>query len=120
MPTRTRQTLRVAIALATIALAACAPDAIQGGRASGFDGYLDTLKRSCPNMQIGGSDIGQGLTYGAIDDNYNYWLDMTSRLYYGRIGAGEYQAAVTAQLGPGTVNAAAYDCILRNLPAQRG
>ena len=97
----------------------CAPDAMRNYQATGFNGYLNTLKTACPNLQIGANDIGLWLQYGGVTDNYNYWLDMTSRLYYRRIGSAEYQSAVAAQLGDGSSNAGAFDCIIRNLPEQR-
>jgi hypothetical protein len=100
-------------------LAGCAPEAMSNYQATGFNGYLATLKRSCPNMRIGDNEIGLALAYGGINENYNYWLDMTSRLFYGRISPAAYRDGITGQLGPGSSNAAAFDCIFGNLPAQR-
>ena len=105
--------------LAAITAAACAPDAVRNNNATGFNGYLTSLKTACPNLRIGSSDVGQWIQYGSADDNYNYWLDMTSRLYYGRVSPAEYRSAVGAQLGPSTGNAAAFDCMIGALPAQR-
>ena len=73
---------------------------MQNYQATGFNGYLNSLKTACPNLQIGANDIGLWLQYGGVTDNYSYWLDMTSRLYYGRIGPATYRSAVTGQLGP--------------------
>jgi hypothetical protein len=101
------------------ALAACAPDANRNFAAGGFNGYLDTLKRACPNMQIGSNDIGLWLTYNAVNDPYSYWLDATSRLYYNRISPAQYRNQVEGQLGPGSNNARAFDCIIGNLPPER-
>ena len=56
-----------------------------------------------PYLQIGSNDIGLWLQYNSVNDNYNYWLDMTSKLYYNRISPGEYQSAMGAQLGPGSI-----------------
>lgn len=108
-----------AVGAALALLCGCAPDAMSNYQATGFNGYLNTLKTACPNMRIGDNDIGQSLQYGGVNENYNYWLDMTSRLYYGRVSPAMYRDAVTAQLGPGSPNAAAFDCIFGNLPAQR-
>lgn len=100
-------------------LAGCAPDAVRNDAATGFNGYLDSLKTACPNLQIGNNDIGLWLQYNSVNDNYNYWLDMTSKLYYNRISPNEYQSSVSAQFGDGSSNARSFDCIIRSLPAQR-
>lgn len=115
----TRAGLALALLLALLA-SACAPDAFVPRSASkSFDAYLNTLKRACPNLIIGRSDIARSLQYGAGDGDYAWWLDMTSRLYYGQVTAASYRSAVNAQLGPGTGNADAFDCIIDNLPTQR-
>ncbi len=87
-------------------------------QAGGFNGYLDTLKTACPNMQIGPNEIGLWLEYGSDNRNYNYWLDMTSRLYYRRVSAAEYRTAVQAQLGGASSDGDAINCTVRNLPPQ--
>ena len=115
----TRPTLTTIVCAAFVALGGCAPDAMRNYQATGFNGYLNSLKTACPNLQIGANDIGLSLQYGGVNENYNYWLDMTSRLYYGRIAPAEYRSAVGAQLGAGSSNAASFDCIIRNLPTQR-
>ena len=114
-----RTALSTFAAAAFVGLGGCAPDAMQNYQATGFNGYLNSLKTACPNLQIGANDIGLWLQYGGVTDNYTYWLDMTSRLYYGRIGPATYRSAVTGQLGPGSANDAAFDCIIRNLPEKR-
>ena len=112
-----RATLLASIA---VGAAACAPEAVQNYAATGFNGYLQKLPTACPNLQIGQTEIALALKYGGgLSDNYNYWLDMTSRLYYNQISPEGYRAAVTAQLGPSNRNDAAFDCIVNTLPAQR-
>ena len=108
-----------ASAVVVAALAACAPDAMRNYQATGFNGYLNTLKSACPNLRVGASDIGLSLQYGGGTNDYDYWLDMTSRLYYRRVSPDEYRSAVAAQLGASSANAAAFDCIIGNLPEQR-
>jgi hypothetical protein len=107
-----------ALALAALAsMAGCAPDAIRSAQATGFNGYVNTLKTACPNIQIGASNVGLWLQYGGGTTNdYDYWLDMTSKLYYRRVSPAEYRSAVGAQLGPGTSNDRAFDCIIGQLP----
>ena len=121
LPSTSRGSARAALAglALTAALAGCAPDANRNFQATGFNGYLNSLKIACPNLRIGASDVGQWIQYGSADDNYNYWLDMTSRLYYGRVSPAEYRSAVGAQLGASSSNAAAFDCMIGALPVQR-
>jgi len=111
--------VRAMAIVAAMTLSSCAPDAVRNNAATGFNGYLNSLKTACPNLRIGSSDVGQWIQFGSADDNYNYWLDMTSRLYYGRVSPAEYRSAVGAQLGASTSNAAAFDCMVGALPAQR-
>lgn len=118
-----RLTRSIAVAGVSVVLsvcAACAPDAVQNYAATGFNGYLRTLQNSCGNLLIGSSNVGQWLRdNGSADPNYTYWIDMTSRLYYNRISAAEYQSSITGFMGSGSSNAQSFDCILRNLPLQR-
>jgi len=116
---RTASAIRAMATVAAMTLCSCAPDAVRNNAATGFNGYLDSLKTACPNLRIGTSDVGQWIQYGSGDNDYNYWLDMTSRLYYGRVSPAEYRSAVGAQLGASTSNAAAFDCMIGALPAQR-
>jgi len=103
----------------TMIVSACAPDAIRNNNATGFNGYLNSLQTKCPNLRIGTSDVGQWIQYGGGDNDYNYWLDMTSRLYYNRISQAEYRSAVGAQLGASTGNDVAFNCMFAALPALR-
>ncbi|MBF6987007.1 hypothetical protein [Cupriavidus sp. IK-TO18] len=111
----------IAAAAASVAmLAACAPDAVRNRQASDFNAYLDSLRTACPNMIVGTNNISDWLrTSGSrSDDDYVYWLDQTSRLYYQRISVKQYRDSISAALG-GRSDAPALDCIVRNLPTDR-
>ena len=116
---RVRSATAWTLAAALAGVLGCAPDAVRNYAATGFNGYLESLKTACPNLQIGANDVGLWLQYNSVNDDYNYWLDMTSKLYYNRISPYEYQSSVSAQFGDGSNNARSFDCIIRNLPAQR-
>jgi len=112
--------VRVALSLLAIAAVGCAPDSVTNRQATGFNGYLDALTNNCKPLVIGPYNVGGWLTMRGSDDaNYNYFFNMTSRLYYGSVSQPEYQDGVGSFLGPGSTNAQAFACIFANLPSQR-
>lgn len=113
--------LRVAIAVVTFAgvMTACAPDSMNNRAAGGFDGYLNKLK-SCKPFTIGTVDLSVLVGYNAMgDQNYQYFVDQTSKLYYNRIGFNSYRESLTGFFGDGAKNGPTFDCIFANLPADR-
>lgn len=114
--------LRRALAALTLVLVAsgCAPDAMNNMQATGFNAYLNTLATQCDPLVIGNNNVGQWLKEPSnASPNYTYFLDMTSRLYYGKISAAAYRESITAFLGPGSSNPRSFDCIFSNFSAQR-
>jgi hypothetical protein len=110
--------LRFAVPLAaSLLVAGCAPDAMNNRAATGFDGYLDTIGRECSPLLLGGQRMSESLQLGAGDNNYVYWLDVTSKLYYRTLDAAGYREAVTAFFGAGYDRA--IDCTIARLPATR-
>lgn len=112
--------------LATLAglLSACAPDSIDNIQAKGFNTYLDTLQTRCNNFYIGSYNVQSWLQHSGVesnstDDQYTYWLDATSRLYYNRLSAARYRSDVEGMLGRGEHNDQSFACIMRYLPAHR-
>jgi hypothetical protein len=111
--------LVLAIATGTTVVG-CAPDAVRNYQATGFNGWLGQLPTTCQPLQIGSRDVGLWIQMNDMGNNdYNYFIDMTSRLYYNRISPASYRDAVTGQFGAGTSNDRVFACILRTLPAQR-
>jgi hypothetical protein len=115
------QLRRAGVVLALAAAATgCAPDSVRNMQATGFNGYLDTLKSACKPLMLGSANVSDWLWQMAPSDpNYSYWLDMTSRLYYGRISPESYRVGITGFLGVGSSDDSSYACIFRNLPADR-
>lgn len=101
--------------------AACAPDSIRNRQAVGFNAYLDSLREGCRDLRIGPHDVGDWLRSSGTtnDDDYVYWLDQTSRLYYQRITVAQYRTDVGAALNAGEGDKASLDCIIAHLPAVR-
>ena len=101
-------------------VSACAPDSTQNYKATGFNAYLNTIGTNCKPLMIGIYNVSEWLLYqGSNDPNYSYFLDQTSRLYYGTISPDLYQSSITGFFGPSSTNAGSFACIFRNLPAQR-
>jgi len=101
-------------------LAACAPDSIRSVEATGFNGYMQKLGQVCQPMLIGDADVGEWIRRNEMgNDNYTYFFDLTSKLYYNRLTPDGYRQAVVGFFGPGSSNDRAFDCIFRNLPADR-
>ncbi len=111
----------LAAAIAAAGLTGCAPEAFNNLQARGFNSYLATLQEQCRNFYIGPYNIQAWLRNGGDNDvdEYTYWLDQTSRLYYNRITFDQYRNSITGSLGGGAYNTQSFDCIRRLLPAHR-
>jgi hypothetical protein len=117
MPRNTTNFSFACAAAAMLLLAACAPDAWNNVQATGFNGYLKTIQVQCSPLLLGGQEMSTALQTGAGDNNYNYFLDQTSKLYYQSIGPSGYTESLTAFFGAGYDRA--INCIIAKLPAQR-
>jgi hypothetical protein len=109
------------LALAAL-IAGCAPDAVRSIDATGYNGFLRKITAVCQPMLIGDRDVGEMLRLeggGSNDGGYDFFLDITSKLYYNRISPAAYRENLTGFFGGGSSNNAAFTCILNNLPAQR-
>jgi hypothetical protein len=73
-----------ALVLGGALLAACAPDAIVPSRP--YDEFLDRLAKSCHEQAIGPYTVDQ-LVRRSQSKHGNFFMDQTSRLYFGRINA---------------------------------
>jgi hypothetical protein len=107
---------RLALAAASMFLVSgCAPDSWSNSKATGFNGFLQTIQVQCSPLLLGGQDMSFALQSGAGDNNYSYFLDQTSKLYYRQLGPGGYSESLTAFFGPGYDRA--INCIVAKLPA---
>ena len=100
-----------------VVLAGCAPDAWTNVQATGFNGYLKTIQVQCSPLLLGGQEMSWALQTGAGDNNYNYFLDQTSKLYNQRISQAGYGESLTAFFGAGYDRAII--CVIAKLPADR-
>jgi hypothetical protein len=114
------RSLWVVIAVILPVMTACAPDTVRSVQATGFNAYMKKLGDACRPLQIGDADIGEWIRTDAMgNDNYAYFVDVTSKLYYNRLSPAGYRQAVVGFFGSGNSNDRAFDCIFRNLPPDR-
>ena len=108
--------LRAACAAAVLTglLSACAPDSWSNAKATGFNGFLKTIQVQCSPLLLGGQEMSWALQTGAGDNNYMFFLDQTSKLYYQKIGPSGYAESLTAFFGAGYERA--INCIVVKLP----
>jgi len=98
-----------AFACASLLLGACAPDAIIPSKP--YNAFLTQLGEACRGEAIGPYTVDQ-LARRTHSKHGNYFMDQTSRLYFGKINAQDWTAAIT-----GFLNAWPQDpgiaCVLR-------
>jgi hypothetical protein len=105
---------------AIAALGGCAPDSVTNKSAIGFNAYLDLIAAACKPLMIGEYDMTYRLQQkGIYGDDFNYFFDATSRLYYQRITPADYRSAINGFFGAGATTNGGIDCIIDNLPANR-
>jgi len=111
---------RAALAAAVLGLAGCAPDTVTNRAATGFNAFLDTIAVQCKPLMIGSYDMTERLQRkGIYGDDYNYFFDATSQLYYQRRTPDDYRSAINGFFGGGATTNRGIDCIIANLPADR-
>ena len=91
-------------------LAGCAPDAWNAQ--SSYDQFLDTIAKKCFPQQL-----GQYLISDLIYGSSSYFLDETSRLYYGKINSASYRNAMVSFSDNSAATNRGIDCILSYLPS---
>lgn len=115
--------VRGSAVIATMVLAACAPDSLSNYKATGFNGYLNTVQNQCQPLWIGSNPLQQidSQYAGAWQSGFNSFLDMTSQLYYNRMSPADYRVAVQSLVltTSDTRTNNSIDCIIAKLPANR-
>jgi len=118
MPHLSSRSLAVAAAIA--ALASCAPDSVTNKYAIGFNAYLDQIAVMCKPLLVGQYDMTYRLQQkGVYGDDFNYFFDATSQLYYQQKTPADYRSAINGFFGGGTTTNRSIECIIDNLPANR-
>ena len=101
-------------------LAGCAPDTVSNRYATGFNAYLNQIAVACKPLMVGQYDMTYRLqNKGIYGDDFNYFFDATSQLYYQRKTPADYRSAINGFFGGGATTDRSIDCIIANLPADR-
>jgi len=112
-----------AAAALAASLSACAPDAWQSYKATGFNDYLNTVETQCQPLWIGSMNLPKfdASSAGGQGGNFDMLLDSTSRLYYNRITPPEFRQSVQALAMTATDARTnrSIDCMIAQLPPDR-
>lgn len=104
-------------------LSACAPDAWQSYKASGFNDYLNVIQAQCQPLWIGEMYLQtfDMSSAGGQQSNFSALLDNTSRLFYNRITPADFRVAVQSQAMTSTDARTnrSIDCMIAQLPSDR-
>jgi hypothetical protein len=104
-------------------LSACAPDAWQSYKATGFNDYLNVVQAQCQPLWIGEMYLQtfDMSSAGGHQSNFSALLDNTSRLYYNRITPTDFRVAVQSQAMTSTDARTnrSIDCMIAQLPSDR-
>ena len=108
------------VLIGTMVVTGCAPDSVRSVQATGFNAYFQQLPMACKPLQIGSQDLTQQILMNDTGSNdYLYFVDVTSKLYYNRMSPESYRQALVGFFGAGTYNDASFNCIFRTLPTNR-
>ena len=120
-PLRAATLVSAALATAVASfVGGCAPDAYRSAQATGFNAYIQKLGQVCRPLQVGDQDLSRKILEQANgDDNYVYFIDNTSRLYYNQLSPASYRQALVGFFGAGTYNDVSFNCIFNSLPFDR-
>jgi hypothetical protein len=96
-------------------LGACAPDAFKAS--PGYDAFLDQVQNACYYKRIGPINVGEMLANpGSMQSTY--FIDQTSRLYFGKITRESWTSGVTAFI-QGRASDPGVQCVLSELDKAR-
>jgi hypothetical protein len=111
------------VGVVVLGTSACAPDAWQNYKASGFNDYLSTVETRCQPLWIGSMLLQRfdADDAGEPQSDFSALLDSTSSLYYNRMTPAQFresvQSLVLTSTDPRTNRS--IDCMIQQLPAER-
>jgi hypothetical protein len=100
-----------------LVLAACAPDAWRPDRP--YESFLNKVSNTCYTKMIGDFEVGEliNATEGQAATNSGWFLDQTSRLYYGELTRKQWLQSMQGFLDAKPTNEGV-ECLLGLLPDQ--
>ncbi len=104
------------LACGSTLLAACAPDAMDSSPA--YDAFLNRLQQACAGQKIGPMARVDDLIRDSESSAGDYFIDQTSRLFFGTTSPGDYATGVSAFLN-GWPSDPGVRCVLREYEQQR-
>ncbi|MEJ2175748.1 MAG: hypothetical protein P8Y76_12785 [bacterium] len=107
--------LLACFACATALVAACAPDAMDSSPA--YDAFLTRLQQACVGQKIGSARVDD-LIEDSQTSRGGFFVDQTSRLYFGTTSPQDYATGVSAFLN-GWPSDPGVQCVLREYEQQR-
>jgi hypothetical protein len=111
------------VGVVVLGTSACAPDAWQNYKASGFNDYLSTVETRCQPLWIGSMLLQRfdADDAGEQQSDFSALLDSASSLYYNRMTPAQFresvQSLVLTSTDPRTNRS--IDCMIQQLPAER-
>jgi len=99
----------VSVAATLVLLGGCAPGAWNDQ--PDFDAFMDTIETACP-QRINGIEIS------TLENNSASFLDINSRLYYGKIDAAQFRQYIHGFYDSSAETNQAIDCIISHVPKQ--
>ena len=97
----------VLLSALVVSVSGCAPGAWNAQ--SGYDVFMNTIETDCP-QRIHGVEIS------TLENNDASFLDINSRLYYGKISADQFREYVNGFYGESPETNQAIDCIIAHVP----
>jgi hypothetical protein len=98
----------------TMALGGCGSDPVVSDRFvenKGAEAFLDRIAQNCGTLSVGNQQIRYLLDVNSDD---TYFVDVSSKLYFGRVEKDAYTSDINAFYPTGT-NQAALECIFQQL-----
>lgn len=97
----------------SMAMAGCGENAALSDRLvenKGAEAFLDRVAKNCGKLSVGNQPLNDLL---GMNSN-TYFIDESSKLYFGRVGRDAYSTDINA-FYPGGTNQPALDCIFEQL-----
>jgi hypothetical protein len=114
MSRQTQRILFLGALIGVAALAGCTANPMLSDRLEenkGAEAFLDRIEKNCGKLSLGSQPVGYLLSENSND---TYFIDESSKLYFGRVDRKTYSADIES-FYPGGADQQVLDCIFRQL-----